>query len=98
MRKDGYDYVRFGPQAHCQFTAVEFRRHGKDADRLVPEDGKRTMSERKTDAPPSDVFIVRATCERDPAGHWNNDEDTWTESFEIQTSNDWLRFEDVDEG
>jgi len=95
VRKDGYDYARFGPQASCEFTAIEFRRHGKSEDRLVSE----TRPEMMTDAPPSDVFIVRATCKKDPNAGWTMpDEDTWNESFEIQTANDWLRTEEIEEG
>ena len=98
IRKDGYDYDRFGPQATCQFTAVEFRRHGKPEDRLVASWGSHEETEKK-DAPPSDVFMIRATCKRNPAAGWTiPDQDEWTESFEIQTSNDWLRFEEKDEG
>ena len=101
IRKDGYDYARFGPQASCEFTAVEFRRHGKPEDRLVPVNGIEgtIQSEMMTDAPPSDVFIVRATCKKDPNAGWTMpDENTWNESFEIQTANDWLRTEEIDEG
>src|SRR5262249_8861598 len=36
IRKDGYDYDRFGPQSSCEFTSIEFRRHGKPEDRLIP--------------------------------------------------------------
>jgi hypothetical protein len=102
VRKDGYDYARFGPQASCQFTAVEFRRHGKSTDRLNANWGQdtRTMEEERRDAPPpSDVFLIRATCKRNPAAGWTMPEqDEWTESFEIQTSNNWLRFEEKGEG
>jgi hypothetical protein len=37
MRKDGYDYYRFGPQGSCQFTAIEFRRKGQPADHIRPK-------------------------------------------------------------
>jgi hypothetical protein len=103
FRSDGYDYARFGPGYSCQFTAIEFLRHGKPEDRLHPS--IETMPPMMTDASPSDVFIVRATCKTDPAvitereeGEGPTDEDTWTESFEIRTANDWLRIEEINEG
>src|SRR5947208_5753939 len=30
------DYYRFGPQGSCQFTAIEFRRHGQPEDHIRP--------------------------------------------------------------
>jgi hypothetical protein len=93
VRKDGYDYVRFGPRFSCEFTAIEFRRHGKPEDRLAPENGNGEIeSDMMTNAPPSDVLTIRATCKTNA-----QDNETWNESFDIQTANDWLRTE-VDEG
>jgi hypothetical protein len=35
-----------------------------------------------TEIPPSDVYLVRATCK--------DDVDSWNETYEVQTSDDWL--------
>src|SRR5258705_3111444 len=36
VRKDGYDYSRFGPQGSCEFTSIEFRRDGQSQDHITP--------------------------------------------------------------
>jgi len=43
-----------------------------------------------TEAPPSDVYLVRATCK--------NDTESWNESYEFQTSDDWLISWELAEG
>jgi len=86
VRKDGYEYNRFGPQGSCQFTAIEFRRKGRPEDHIRPRvyDPKKEeyIEAEPTETPPSDVYLVRATC-KDDAGSWN-------ETYEVHTSDDWL--------
>jgi len=84
VRKDGWDYYRFDDlKGSCELTSIEFRRHGR------PEDRPRAYDEEKDEylelertAPPSDVYLVRATCK--------DDDESWYESYEAQTSGDWL--------
>jgi hypothetical protein len=86
VRKDGYDYNRFGPQGSCEFTSIEFKRHGQADDHLRPRvyDPKKEeyIEAEPKEAPPSDVYFVRATCK--------DDTKSWNESYEVQTSDDWL--------
>lgn len=86
IRKDGYDYNRFGPQGSCEFTSIKFRRHGQPKDHVRPMvyDPKKEkyIKAEPTKTPPSDVYLVRATCK--------DDNGSWYESYEIQTSDDWL--------
>jgi hypothetical protein len=86
VHKDGYDYNRFGPQGSCQFTTIEFRRKGQPEDHIRPRvyDPKKEeyIEAEPTEIPPSDVYLVRATCK--------DDVDSWNETYEVQTSDDWL--------
>jgi hypothetical protein len=86
VRKEGYDYNRFGPQGSCEFTSIEFRRHGQPADHIRPKvydpEKQEYVDAEPTETPPSDVYLVRATCK--------DDADSWNETYEIQTSDDWL--------
>jgi hypothetical protein len=91
IRKQGYDYYRFGPQGSCKLTAIKFRRHGKasDADLFVPANsGGEITDEAKAEAkggpPPSDVYTIHAACKARG--------ETWNESYDIQTGNNWLKF------
>jgi hypothetical protein len=83
VRKDGYDYNRFGPQGSCEFTAIEFSRHGEPTDHVRPAGPNGEIeAEAKAEAPPSDVYLVRATCK--------DDAQSWNETYDIQTSDAWL--------
>jgi hypothetical protein len=90
VRERGYDYYRFGPQGSCKLTAIKFRRHSEasDADLFVPADPDEKMAEEakaiaKAGPPPSDVYTIRATCKARG--------ETWNESYDMQTGNNWLR-------
>ena len=86
VRKDGWDYHRFGPQGSCKFTLIEFRRRGKFEDHIRPlvldPETKEYVKAKPTEIPPSDVYLIRATCK--------DKNETWYESYEVQTSDDWL--------
>src|ERR1700757_203666 len=36
IRKNGYDYYRFGPQGSCKFTSIKFLRRGQPKDHVRP--------------------------------------------------------------
>jgi hypothetical protein len=86
VRKNGYDYYRFGPQGSCKFTSIKFHRRGQPEDHIRPNvyDPKKEeyIKAEPTKTPPSDVYLVRATCKDDNKSRY--------ESYEIQTSDDWL--------
>jgi hypothetical protein len=83
IRKGGYDYNRFGSRGSCKFTAIKFKRRGKPADQVTPRgpDGE-IEAGAKTEAPPSNVYLIRATCKGETK--------SWKEIYKIQTSNGWL--------
>jgi hypothetical protein len=92
FRSDGYDYARFGPRYSCQFTAIEFLRHGKPEDRLDPV--FETMSPMMTDARLAMSLLSAQHAKQTPLlfrGRRRTDEDTWIESFEIRAANDWVK-------
>src|SRR5262249_27122487 len=82
VRKNGYDYNRFGPQGSCKFTEIAFRRHGKTTDHVRPLDSDGKVAAETKPGPPSDVYLVRATCKDGTR--------SWDEGYEVQTSDDWL--------
>jgi hypothetical protein len=82
VRKDGYEYVRVESRVSCKFTRIEFwrgRRPKDDVKPTVDYDNEHRIS---TQSPPSDIYIVHATC--------RSKNKTSNESYEIQTSDDWL--------
>jgi hypothetical protein len=83
IHKNGYAYDRFGPRGSCKFTSIKFKRHGKPTDKLVPVGSNADIVPMEP-GPPSDVYLIRATCKHKTK--------SWNESYEIQTSNNWLVF------
>jgi hypothetical protein len=81
IRKDGYDYNRFGPLGSCRFTKIEFSRQGKPTDHVRPQDADGKLAEAKRE-PPSDVYLIEATCKDGTR--------SWRESYFVQTTDDWL--------
>jgi hypothetical protein len=83
VRKGGWDYYRFGPLGSCKFTKIEFRRHGNSTDHVRPLGPNGQPEEKpKLEKPPTDVYLVHATCKF-------RNKPTY-ENYEIQTSDDWL--------
>jgi hypothetical protein len=107
VRSNDYDFPRFvdfyaehptfvvgsvmvGKSTGSPLTAIKFRRHGKasDADLFVPANTDEEITEEakakaKAGPPPSDVYTIRATCKARG--------ETWNESYDMQTGNNWLR-------
>jgi hypothetical protein len=83
VHKNGYAYNRFGPQGSCKFTSIKFKRHGNPTDHLAAVGPNGEIEEQsEAQAPPSDVYLIRATCKHKTK--------SWHESYEIRISNDWL--------
>ena len=96
VRKDGYDYYRFGIQATCKHVAIEFSRHGEPADHLRPVlRNPEEIFPAPNTPPPGDVYRVHATCEGvdEP-----NKGRAWGEIYEIQITDGWLVRRFLDEG
>src|SRR5262249_23675735 len=98
VRKDGYEYNRFGLQFSCKLTAIKLRRHGKasDIDFFIAagrdtEEEAEAKAKAKAGPPPSDVYTIRATCKA-RSKYWSEARGkTWNESYDIQTGNNWLK-------
>jgi hypothetical protein len=92
IRKDGWDYYRFGPRGSCDFTSVEFSRRGQPGDRVRPPVLNRQKQQDEyaepeyTEPEPTktlnDVYLVRAICKFDLK--------SWPEMYEVQTGDNWL--------
>jgi hypothetical protein len=100
FRKDGFDYDRFGPYGSCQFTLIEFSRHGQPEDHVRPvvwdAEKKEYIKAEPTETPPSDVYLIHATCKATNdkkevyIGNSALPVQIWSEKYEIQVTDGWL--------
>jgi hypothetical protein len=81
LRKNGYDYYRFGPLGSCRYTQIKFSRHGKPEDHVRPRGADGTIADAKPGSP-SDVYLAEATCKHGA--------ESWNDSYFVQTTDDWL--------
>jgi len=84
VRKDGWDYSRFGPLGFCRLVAIEFLRYRSEDHintTVLDLDGN-VIGQEAIAMPPGDVYLVRAICK--------HDNESWNENFEVQATDDWL--------
>ena len=82
VRRDGWDYYRFGWLGSCRFTQIKFSRKGKPEDHVRPKDADGKFTAEIKPELPSDEYLIYATCKHDA--------DRSRESFFVQTTDDWL--------
>jgi hypothetical protein len=87
--KNRYEYHRFGYQGTCRFTDIMFARRGEPG--IDPWWTNKALDYMRQKQAPSSVYFVRAKCYGKTIGFAGDTDESWTEDFEIQTSNGWLR-------